>query len=94
MESAPCQGLEWRNPRAGRIGRKVPESDARSQIPSTGLRHPSFNARSVVRIVGRGRSYYPLNTSSPYTSDVDLNSVSALYKMLPVVELSREMQYN
>ena len=76
--------LEWRKPRAGRVWRKVPESDARSQTPSTGLRHPSFNARSMVRIVGRGRSYYPLNTrSSPYTSDVDLNSISARYKMLP-----------
>ena len=28
---------------SARVWRKVPESDARSQTPSTGLRHPSFS---------------------------------------------------
>ena len=38
---------------SGRVWRrKVPESDARSQTPSTGLRHPSFGGRCRKAVLG------------------------------------------
>ena len=62
---------------SGRVWRKVPESDARSQTPSTGLRHPSF---SGVTKSGRVWSKVP---------ESDARSVSHAYLQYSSFELFR-----
>ena len=41
--------------KSGRVWRKVPKGDARSQTPSTGLRHPSFNHCRIYYAIGSSK---------------------------------------
>ena len=53
--------LEWRKPRAGRVGRKVPESDARSQTPSRPCRghgRESIRCHGVAEAEASSRTFF------------------------------------
>ena len=65
---------------SGRVWRKVPESDARSQTPSTSLRHPSFGGRcrkAVLGVWGWLKLQALLYDILPSTTAIGLRKLSA-----------------